>query len=169
MLSLTEAAAAIRAGETTSEALTRACLDRIERLNPRLNAFIAADAEGALAQARAADAAQANGGALGPLHGVPLAHKDMFYRAGSETTCGSRIRQGWIADTSATALQRLDAAGAVTLGRLGMSEFAVGPLGINAHFGAVLARPRFVRALCLFTQAAPGAPFLVAERLPLLG
>ncbi len=137
MLTLTEAAAALRAGRVTSAALTRDCLDVIERDNPRLNAFIAVDAEGALAQARAADRARADGNPLGPLHGVPLAHKDMFYRAGGETACGSRIRQGWIADSTATVLQRLDAAGAVTLGRLGMSEFAVGPLGLNAHFGAV--------------------------------
>jgi len=136
-LSLTEAAAAIRAGRTTSTALTRACLDRIERLNPRINAFIAWDGEAALAQAAAADTARAAGDKLGPLHGVPLAYKDMFYRAGQESTCGSRIRSGWIAASTAAVLSRLDAAGAVTLGRLGMSEFAVGPLGVNAHYGAV--------------------------------
>jgi aspartyl-tRNA(Asn)/glutamyl-tRNA(Gln) amidotransferase subunit A len=95
------------------------------------------DADGAMAQAAAADTARAAGGRLGPLHGVPLAHKDMFYRAGQVSTCGSRIRAGWAADRTATVLQKLDAAGAVTLGRLGMSEFAVGPLGINAHYGPV--------------------------------
>ncbi len=137
MLSLTEAAAALRSGAVTSQALTRDCLDRIGRDNPRLNAFIAFDGEAAMAQAQAADRARAGGQPLGPLHGVPLAHKDMFYRSGAETTCGSRIRTGWIAGSTATVLQKLDAAGAVTLGRLGMSEFAVGPLGLNAHFGAV--------------------------------
>jgi aspartyl-tRNA(Asn)/glutamyl-tRNA(Gln) amidotransferase subunit A len=136
-LSLTEAATAVRTGALTSAQLTRACLDRIERLNPRLNAFIAINAEGAMAQAVAADRARAAGAPVGPLHGVPLAHKDMFYRTGQESTCGSRIRAGWIAPVTATVLQRLDAAGAVTLGRLGMSEFAVGPLGLNAHYGAV--------------------------------
>ncbi len=136
-LTLTEAAAAIRAGVLTSRALTRACLDRIERIDPRLNAFISVDAEGAMAQAAAADAARAAGETLCALHGVPLAHKDMFYRAGQPRPCGSRIRAGWIADSTASVLRRLDAAGAITLGRLGMSEFAVGPLGVNAHYGAV--------------------------------
>ncbi len=136
-LSLSAAAEAVRAGRLSATRLTRACLDRIERLDHRINAFIAVDAEAALAQAAAADRARAAGETLGPLHGVPLAHKDMFYRAGEVCTCGSRIRAGWVADRTASVLARLDAAGAVTLGRLGMSEFAVGPLGLNAHYGAV--------------------------------
>lgn len=136
-LTLTDAAASVRDGRTTSVALTRACLDRIERLQPRLNAFVAVSGEAALARATAADRARADGAALGPLHGVPLAHKDMFYRVGEISACGSRIRADWRADATATVLRRLDDAGAITLGRLGMSEFAVGPLGLNAHFGAV--------------------------------
>jgi aspartyl-tRNA(Asn)/glutamyl-tRNA(Gln) amidotransferase subunit A len=136
-LSLSEAAQAVRAGRLSATRLTRACLDRIERLDHRINATIAVDAEASLARAATADRARAAGEKLGKLHGVPLAHKDMFYRAGEVCTCGSRIRAGWVADRTATVLARLDAAGAVTLGRLGMSEFAVGPLGLNAHYGAV--------------------------------
>ncbi len=136
-LSLSAAAEAVRAGRLSATRLTRACLDRIERLDHRINAFIAVDAEAALAQAAAADRARAAGETLGPLHGVPLAHKDMFYRAGAICTCGSRIRADWVADRTAAVQARLDAAGAVTIGRLGMSEFAVGPLGLNAHYGAV--------------------------------
>ncbi len=97
-LSLSAAAEAVRAGRLSATRLTRACLDRIERLDHRINAFIAVDAEAALAQAAAADRARAAGETLGPLHGVPLAHKDMFYRAGEVCTCGSRIRAGWVAD-----------------------------------------------------------------------
>jgi aspartyl-tRNA(Asn)/glutamyl-tRNA(Gln) amidotransferase subunit A len=131
---LLEAAAAIRERRISSEELTRACLGRVARAQPRLNAFIAVD-EGAVGAARDADAALARGEATGPLHGVPLAHKDMFYRAGKVTTCGSRIRAEFVARTTATVLSRLDAAGAVTLGRLNMSEFAMGPAGHNFHFG----------------------------------
>ena len=134
-LSLIEVAASIRQGALSSEAVTKACLDRIARLNPAINAFIAIDAERALEHARAADARKAAGGSLGPLHGVPLAHKDMFYRAGEESTCGSIIRRGWKAPATADVLARLDRAGAITLGRLAMSEFAVGPIGLNAHYG----------------------------------
>ncbi len=71
------------------------------------------------------------------LHGVPLAHKDMYYDAGKVVTCGSRIRRDLVATTTATALQRLKDAGTVRLGSLQMSEFAYGPTGHNAHFGPV--------------------------------
>jgi Asp-tRNA(Asn)/Glu-tRNA(Gln) amidotransferase A subunit family amidase len=74
---------------------------------------------------------------LGLQHAVPLAHKDFFYRAGAVCTCGSRIRAGWVADRTAAVLARLDAAGALKFERLGMSEFAVGQLGLNAHYEAV--------------------------------
>jgi len=103
-LSLGEAAQAVRAGRLSATQLTRACLDRIERLDQRINAYVAVDAEAALAQAAAADRARAAGAPLGPLHGVPLAHKDMFYRAGEVCTCGSRIRAGWVADRTASVL-----------------------------------------------------------------
>src|SRR5207253_1459038 len=71
----------------------------------------------------------------GPLHGVPLAHKDMFYRAGKVSSGGSKILQDHVATTTATVLERLDAAGAIELGVLNMSEFAAGPTGHNLHFG----------------------------------
>lgn len=79
--------------------------------------------------------ARARGETLGLLHGVPFAQKDMYDRAGQETSCGSKIRTDHIASLTATVLERLDAAGAVDLGRLNMSEFALGPTGLNAHFG----------------------------------
>jgi aspartyl-tRNA(Asn)/glutamyl-tRNA(Gln) amidotransferase subunit A len=134
---LTQAAQAIRQGEISSETLTGRCLDRIAALQPLLNAFIAVDRDGALAAARAADIHQASGAPCGPLHGVPLAHKDMFYRAGRVTSCGSKIRRDDVRTTTATVLKRLDAAGALELGRLNLSEFAMGPTGQNAHYGRV--------------------------------
>ncbi len=132
---LAEAAAAIRARRVSSVELTQAALARAEALQPSLNAFIAIEAEAALAAAQAADEAVAAGRPLGPLHGVPLAHKDMYDRAGQVTGCGSAIRAGHVAMTTSTAMARLEAAGALTIGRLNMSEFAMGPTGHNAHHG----------------------------------
>jgi aspartyl-tRNA(Asn)/glutamyl-tRNA(Gln) amidotransferase subunit A len=135
LMSLAQAAAAIRARQLSSVEATQAALARIAHWQPRLNCFIALDAEGALKQAAALDADLARGRIRGALHGVPLAHKDMFYRAGRISTCGSEIRRHWVAGTTATVLERLDAAGAVDLGALNMSEFAAGPTGHNEHFG----------------------------------
>ena len=134
-LTLREAATAIAREQLRSEALVEACLDRIQRLQPTLNAFIRVTAETARAQARAADDAVKAGRALGPLHGVPLAHKDMFYRAGEVCTCGSKIRADFVPDHTATVLAKFDRAGAIGLGRLNMAEFAAGPTGHNIHFG----------------------------------
>ena len=134
-LTLRQAAAAIAERRVRAEALVEASLDRIERLQPTLNCFIRIAAEAARAKARAADMSVNAGHALGPLHGVPLAHKDMFYRAGEVCTCGSKIRAGFVPDHTASVLARLDAAGAIELGRLNMAEFALGPTGHNDHFG----------------------------------
>jgi len=133
---LVEAAAALVRGELTSEALTRACLERAHRLNPTLNCFLRIEDEAALAAARRADAAHAAGRPLGVLHGVPIAVKDMFYDAARETSSGSAIRRGFRSATTATALARLKAAGAVVLGALNMTEFALGPTGHNPFYGA---------------------------------
>src|SRR4051812_35229741 len=95
--------------------LLKACRARIEQWQPRLNAFIELDQN--------------------PSGGVPLAHKDMFYRAGRVSSCGSKIRRDWIANETSVALERLDAAGFADLGRVNMSEFAYGPTGHNEHFG----------------------------------
>ncbi len=134
-LTLREAASAIAQGRLHAEALVEACLDRIERWQPALNCFIRITAEAARKQARAADRAVKAGHPLPPLHGVPLAHKDMFYRAGEICTCGAKIRADFIPDHTATVLSRLDAAGGIELGRLNMAEFAIGPTGHNDHFG----------------------------------
>jgi aspartyl-tRNA(Asn)/glutamyl-tRNA(Gln) amidotransferase subunit A len=132
---LTQAVQAIRSQAISSEALTGLCLDRIDQLQPTLNAFISVDRDGALAAARAADGRLRAGARFGALHGVPLGHKDMFHRAGRVTTCGSRMRLDDIQPRTAPVLTRLDAAGAIELGRLNLSEFALGPTGQNAHYG----------------------------------
>jgi aspartyl-tRNA(Asn)/glutamyl-tRNA(Gln) amidotransferase subunit A len=137
LMSLTSVAKAIAEKRVSSREATKSCFDRIAQWQPRLNAFMAIEAEKALAAADAADAALANGKANGPLHGVPLAHKDMYYDAGKVVTCGSKIRRDFVATTTSTALQRLKDAGTIRLGSLQMSEFAYGPTGHNSHYGAV--------------------------------
>jgi aspartyl-tRNA(Asn)/glutamyl-tRNA(Gln) amidotransferase subunit A len=125
-LTLCEAADAIARGELTSESLVAECIKAAEALNPRLNAFVALEAEEALAAARDLDRERAAGRLRGPLHGVPLAHKDMYYRAGKVSGCGSKIRENFVPNVTSSLVARLEAAGAVTIGRLHMSEFAMG-------------------------------------------
>ena len=137
LLSLTEVAQAIAQKRFSSREVTKSCLDRIAQWQPRLNAFMAIETDEALAAADAADAALAKGNARGALHGVPLAHKDMYYDAGKVVTCGSKIRRDFVATSTSTALQRLKDAGTIRLGSLQMVEFAYGPTGHNAHYGAV--------------------------------
>ena len=137
LMSLTAVAKAIADKRVSSREVTKSCLDRIAQWQPRLNAFMAIEAEEALAAADAADAALAKGNSGGPLHGVPLAHKDMYYDKGKVVTCGSKIRRDFVATTTSTALQRLKDAGTVRLGSLQMVEFAYGPTGHNPHYGPV--------------------------------
>src|ERR1700760_3337605 len=137
LMSLVSVAKAIAEKKLSSREVTRSCLDRIAQWQPSLNAFMAIEAEAALPAADDADAALAKGERRGVLHGVPLAHKDMYYDAGKVVTCGSKIRRDWVATTTATSLQRLKDAGTIRLGSLPMVEFAYGPTGHNAHYGAV--------------------------------
>jgi aspartyl-tRNA(Asn)/glutamyl-tRNA(Gln) amidotransferase subunit A len=134
-LSMTEAADAVRAGNTTSTALLEACWARMDALNPTLNATIWTDREGAMTSARAADDAVRNGATLGVLHGVPMMHKDMYYQAGKLSTCGSALRRDYRPAVTATVIERLASAGAYTFGGLNMAEFAQNPTGHNKTFG----------------------------------
>lgn len=134
-LDLTALAAAIASGDVTSEAATTVALDRLDTVGRDLKAVKRLDRDRALESARAADKARAAGGKLPPLHGVPLAHKDLFYRNGDLSEGGSKIRAGFRADTTATVIERLDAAGALDIGRLQLAEFALSPTGYNLHEG----------------------------------
>ena len=134
-LTLTELAAAIRARKISSVEATTACLDRIGKWQPVTNAFVRVEESEALASASALDAALARGDVKGPLHGVPLAHKDMYYSKGKVAGCGSKLREGWIAPATATAVERLEAAGSFRIGALHMAEFAYGPTGHNPYLG----------------------------------
>src|SRR5260221_10872129 len=106
-LSLCALAAMIKRREVSSVDATRACLDAIDAQQPRINCFIGVEADAALAAAARADQELAAGIWRGPLHGVPMAHKDMFYRAGKVSTCGSKIRRDHVAETTAAVHERL--------------------------------------------------------------
>lgn len=126
----------LAAGQFSSEELTTAFLQRIERFNPALNAFITVTAESALAQARAADERRRRGEA-GPLTGIPIAHKDIFCTDSVRTSCGSRMLDRFIAPYSATVVEKLAAAGAVMLGKTNMDEFAMGSSNETSFYGPV--------------------------------
>jgi len=132
--SLTELRAALDAKRVSSVELAERFLDRIERLNPALNAFITVDRAGAMAAARAADARIA-AGAAAPLTGIPLAHKDVFCTEGVLTTCGSKMLANFVSPYDAHVVTQLKAAGAVMLGKTNMDEFAMGSSNENSHFG----------------------------------
>jgi len=128
-------AIAIRAGKVSPVEATRECLGRIGRLDGKLRAFITVDEARALETARRLEAEQGRGAWRGPLHGVPLAFKDLCFIRGLPTSCGTKTAEYFIAEQDCTAVARLEAAGAVTLGKLNMTELAMGPFGDNAHHG----------------------------------
>ena len=105
-LSLTEIASLIRKKQVSSVEVTRACLERIERWQPKINCFIAVDAEDALKQAPRLDREIVKHGPRGPLHGVVVSQKDIFYRKGKVCSAGSEIRRNWVAPYSATVMER---------------------------------------------------------------
>src|SRR5207302_1382395 len=117
--------------------ITRACLVRIEALNPLLNAFITVTAESALAEARQAESEVQKGMWRGPLHGIPIALKDLFDTAGVRTTAASALFKDRVPEQDAEVVRRLKAAGAVLLGKLNMHEFAYGGSSTVSNFGAV--------------------------------
>ncbi len=129
--------AAIAAGKVSPVEATQECLARIARLDGRLRTFITVDTEGALATARALEAELAAGRRRGPLHGIPLAYKDLCQVRGLPTSCGTKTADYFAGEAECTAVTRLRAAGAVTLGKLNMTELALGPFGDNAHHGDV--------------------------------
>lgn len=133
---LSELAQALEAGDTTSEALTRDTLERIQAHDGHYNSFITVAENRALAQARAADQARAQGQA-GPLTGIPFAHKDIFCTEDLRTTCGSRMLEHFAPPYNATVAQKLDDAGAVCVGKTNMDEFAMGSSNETSYFGAV--------------------------------
>ncbi len=135
-LSLFEAAGEIAARRLSPVELTRFCLERIERYNPSLNCFITLTAGSALQQAVQAEREIRRGNYRGPLHGIPLALKDLFETAGVRTTAGSRFFAEHLPEADSYVVQKLRSAGAVLLGKLNMHEIALGVTNENLHYGA---------------------------------
>jgi len=134
--SLKDLATALGAKQISSVELTQLFLDRIDRLNPEINAYVTLDADRSLAQAAAADALIAQG-RFGPLTGIPFAQKDIFCAKGWRTTCGSKMLENFIAPYDAHIISQFDAAGAVNLGKTNMDEFAMGSSNETSYFGKV--------------------------------
>ncbi len=133
LLDISTLAPLIEKREISPVEVVQACLDRIERLNSRYRVYLSVYPEAALEAARLAESEIAAGAYRGPLHGIPLAVKDLFQVEGMERTCGSRIPVP--PGPEATSVTRLKAAGAIILGMLNLHEFAFGPTGINPHHG----------------------------------
>lgn len=136
-LTLSEAADLVRRRAVSPVELTQACFARIDRLNPVLNAFITVTDESALKEARKAEAEIQSGKYRGPLHGIPIALKDLIDTAGVRTTAASGVFADRIPTTDAEIVRRLKEAGAVFLGKQNMHEFALGGTSVVSYFGEV--------------------------------
>ena len=133
--SAAELGALVTGGEVSAVEVAQAHLDRIAAVEPRVNAFLHVDAETTLRQAREVDARRAAGEDLGPLAGVPIAHKDVFTTTDMPTTAGSRILEGYRPPYDATVTRRLREAGLVILGKTNLDEFAMGSSTENSAYG----------------------------------
>jgi aspartyl-tRNA(Asn)/glutamyl-tRNA(Gln) amidotransferase subunit A len=136
-VTILEAGAALHARKISALELTEECLGRIAKLNPELNAFITVTGESARARARELDRELAAGSNRGPLHGIPIAHKDLILTKGVRTTSGSKLFENYVPDHDAAVVRRLEAAGAVMVGKTGLHELAYGVTSENPHFGAI--------------------------------
>ena len=163
--SMTDLARMIATKEVSPVEVVRAHLARIAALDERLRAYITVCPDAALEAARATEQALTSGAPTGPLHGVPLALKDLFETAGVRTTGGSRILGNSVPAADATVVTRLRAAGAIVLGKLNMHEFAYGPEGLNDHYGHARNPWGPQRHACWFRHGGP-PPRLCAPWCP---
>jgi aspartyl-tRNA(Asn)/glutamyl-tRNA(Gln) amidotransferase subunit A len=136
-VTILEASQALRSRRVSSVELTNLCLEQIAKLNPRLNAFITVTEESARAQALALDRELADGQDRGPLHGIPIAHKDLISTKGVATTSGSKLFRDNVPQVDAPIVEKLAAAGTVMLGKTGLHELAYGITSDNPHFGTI--------------------------------
>jgi aspartyl-tRNA(Asn)/glutamyl-tRNA(Gln) amidotransferase subunit A len=134
-LSIAELASGIKQKKISPVALTRAYLERIEKLNSKVNAFVLVAAESALAEAKAAEAEIQKGAYRGPLHGIPIAHKDLYSTKGMRTTGGSKVLANYVPEQDSTVVAQWRKAGVILLGKLNTHEFAYGPTNDSSCFG----------------------------------
>ena len=134
-LSISEAADLIETRRLSPVELTRAHLDRIERTEPSLNAFITLLSEEAVESAEAAEREIANGNLRGPLHGIPIGLKDLYFTKGIRTTVGTKILRDFVPDYDAAVTEKFADTGAILMGKLQMHEFALGATSVNPHDG----------------------------------
>ncbi|HSH07342.1 MAG TPA: Asp-tRNA(Asn)/Glu-tRNA(Gln) amidotransferase subunit GatA [Burkholderiales bacterium] len=156
-----ELSSALAERQVSSVELAQLFLERIERLDGSLNAFITVDAERTLADARRADARRSQGDA-GPLTGIPVAHKDIYCTRGLRTTCGSRMLANFVSPYDAHVIERFAAAGAVMLGKTNMDEFAMGSSNETSYFGPVR---NAWRTACVPGGSSGGSAVAVAARM----
>src|SRR5215469_1223181 len=135
--SLAELSSRIRGKQISPVEITRECLARIEKLNPGLNAFVTVMVESALAEARVSEQEIAHGCWRGPLHGVPIALKDLIDTAGARTTSASALHENRVPAIDAEVVRKLRQAGAVVVGKNNLHEFAYGGSSLVSHFGDV--------------------------------
>jgi len=165
-MTILEAAADLRARKISSMELTQLSLQRMARLEPQLNAFITPTEDLAVERALRADDELARGIDRGPLHGIPIAFKDVFSTKGVRTTCGSKLFADYVPGRDAAVVEKLCAGGAVMMGKLNMHELAYGITSNNPHFGAVR-NPWDTR--CIPGGSSGGAGAAVAAEMIFMG
>ena len=136
-MTIAEAREALRSRRVSSVELTKECLAQIDKLNPVLNAFITVTGDSAMARAQELDRELAGGMDRGPLHGIPIAHKDLMWTKGIRTTSGSKLFADFVPDRDASVVTKLAQAGAVMVGKTGLHELAYGITSDNPHFGTI--------------------------------
>ncbi|MEO8541217.1 MAG: amidase family protein, partial [bacterium] len=137
-LTARELAMRIRSRQLSAREVVAAHLAQVERVNPRVNAIVTLTAEKAMVEAAAADERLARDEAVGALHGLPVAHKDLFETKGVRTTFGSPIYSDYVPNFDALPVRRLKAAGAISIGKTNTPEFGLGSQTFNQVFGATL-------------------------------
>jgi len=167
-LTIAEAARSFQAGELSPVELTRAYLERIEALEPKLNAFVTLLPEPAMAEARAAEGRLGRGQRLGPLDGIPFAIKDLYETKGIRTTAGSKILADYVPAEDATCVRRLREQGVVLLGKLNMHEWAFGGTNVISHFGPTH-NPWALERITGGSSGGPGAALAASLCLGSLG
>ena len=167
-LSISEASRLISSRELSPVELIQTHLDRIDHTDARLNSFITLMSDSALEAAREAENSISSGGYMGPLHGIPIGLKDLYYTKGVRTTIGSKILRDFVPDRDAAVTEKFNAAGAIIIGKLQMHEFAFGPTSVNPHDGPAR-NPRDVERVTGGSSGGSGSSVASGQVMGALG